>query len=368
VVTIRRTVVTENGVSGVSAETGPPREAVEEWTSGGIYSFFATRLTLTDCRIANNETVGVMADGDRNSFVRCEVVANTLDGIVLPQARDVISDCVITDHPGAGVTVIVSLDVVRSTIARNGTALRCMGAYLELDDSLVHHNGTAFFLGIAYYNASRAEITRSTVAENGQGLIIHCGGYEVGCSSAVLDHSILSGGVPIQSRCEEVLATCSDIFPSAVPLCYEVVGKHWVVDPEFCDADAGDFRLAPGSPLLGNGCGQIGAFGSCEGLAGRDASFTEVPSSFRGPDPNPSAGAVRFTLQLEVPGVVMMRIYDVQGRLVRGLDLGTQPAGRQAFEWDRRNDAGMEAASGTYICQIDGPGLHHTRKVVLIAR
>jgi hypothetical protein len=80
-------------------------------------------------------------------------------------------------------------------------------------------------------------------------------------------------------------------------------------------------------------------------------------------EPNPFRGSMRISLSVQIPAAdpVSLRIYDVQGRLVRTLGSGQVP---QA-DWDGRDDAGQLLRSGTYLIRCDVSGEHVTARVVL---
>lgn len=86
---------------------------------------------------------------------------------------------------------------------------------------------------------------------------------------------------------------------------------------------------------------------------------------------NPAAG--RTTVAFEVPRdeAIGLRIYDVEGRLVRCLVAGKAERGRHSVEWDGLDTGGHRAASGIYFCRLDaedshGASRHLTVRIVLV--
>jgi len=63
-----------------------------------------------------------------------------------------------------------------------------------------------------------------------------------------------------------------------------------------------------------------------------------------------------------VPGTVI-EVYDLRGRLV---DEMTVPAGTGAVQWDVRNSAGEEVASGVYIVVFKDGGSIQTKKLFIV--
>jgi hypothetical protein len=103
-------------------------------------------------------------------------------------------------------------------------------------------------------------------------------------------------------------------------------------------------------------------------VASMDPS-SETPTSFwlhqNTPNPFNPVTSIRF----DAPpggGEVMLRIYDVSGRLVRTLFKGTPSPGRNEITWNGRNETGADAAAGLYFCRLTGHGFSHTRKMMLI--
>ena len=67
---------------------------------------------------------------------------------------------------------------------------------------------------------------------------------------------------------------------------------------------------------------------------------------------------------------VSLRIYDVQGQLMRRLDLGEQAAGdystrEHAAFWDGRNTRGEQVSSGVYFYQLSTPTFDQMKRMVI---
>ena len=86
--------------------------------------------------------------------------------------------------------------------------------------------------------------------------------------------------------------------------------------------------------------------------------------------PNPFNPETWIPYQLSEPAEVSLAIYAVDGKLVRRLSLGHQPAGmyqdkdRSAY-WDGRNAVGEPAASGIYFYTITAGDFTATRKMLI---
>jgi hypothetical protein len=81
--------------------------------------------------------------------------------------------------------------------------------------------------------------------------------------------------------------------------------------------------------------------------------------------PNPFAATTTIQYELTTPGSVQLRVFDVQGRVIRVLVDGYQPSGAFAANWDGLAQTGARAASGIYFYRLEMPGIDETRKVVL---
>ena len=91
----------------------------------------------------------------------------------------------------------------------------------------------------------------------------------------------------------------------------------------------------------------------------RFALHQNVPNPF-----NPTT-----TIRYDVPpagGHVIVRVYDVQGQLVRTLVDANQTGGQKRVTWDGRNDRGQGVSTGIYFCQLRGEGFVKTHKMVLM--
>jgi hypothetical protein len=82
--------------------------------------------------------------------------------------------------------------------------------------------------------------------------------------------------------------------------------------------------------------------------------------------PNPFRPATMLELQAPEPGLQVISIYDVTGRLVRELDRGSYTAGPRQVAWDGRDAAGRRLAAGTYWIRLEVGGNRTTKRVVLL--
>ena len=84
------------------------------------------------------------------------------------------------------------------------------------------------------------------------------------------------------------------------------------------------------------------------------------------PAPNPLRGSCRMGLALPRDARVSLAVFDQQGRHVRTLVAGPQPAGEQRVNWDGRDHGGRGVASGIYFVRCEAEGRIFTRRVAAI--
>ena len=87
--------------------------------------------------------------------------------------------------------------------------------------------------------------------------------------------------------------------------------------------------------------------------------------------PNPFNPETWIPYQLAEPADVTLRIYSVDGRWIRTLALGHQPAGMyhsksRAAYWDGKNEVGESVASGVYFYTLTAGDFTATRKMLIL--
>jgi len=82
--------------------------------------------------------------------------------------------------------------------------------------------------------------------------------------------------------------------------------------------------------------------------------------------PNPFNPVTRIQFVLDRNTQVSLRVFDVQGRVVRTLLDSYLTAGPRVVSWDGRNDLGRPLPSGTYFLRLQGGGSYLTRTVNLV--
>jgi hypothetical protein len=85
-----------------------------------------------------------------------------------------------------------------------------------------------------------------------------------------------------------------------------------------------------------------------------------------GARPNPFSGSTSIRYDLHEPKQVILRVYDIQGRLVRTLVDRPAEAGRQTAIWDGRDSRGNVAGLGVYFLRLDVGSDRFTSRIVML--
>jgi hypothetical protein len=95
---------------------------------------------------------------------------------------------------------------------------------------------------------------------------------------------------------------------------------------------------------------------------------SELPTSYGLSQnyPNPFNLQARISYQIPEPGFVTLKIYNIQGQMVRALVNEYKLAGYHYEVWNGRNDAGDEIASGVYTFRMESNNFSAARKMVLL--
>ena len=81
--------------------------------------------------------------------------------------------------------------------------------------------------------------------------------------------------------------------------------------------------------------------------------------------PNPFNPVTRIAFRLGQAGPARLRVFSIDGRLVRTLVDGPLSAGEQGVTWDGRDDDGRALPSGLYLYAFEAAGQRQTRKMLM---
>jgi hypothetical protein len=82
--------------------------------------------------------------------------------------------------------------------------------------------------------------------------------------------------------------------------------------------------------------------------------------------PNPFNPTTTIRYNMPAPGMVTLKVFDINGRLINTLVNGQNPQGMHRIIWDGTDMNGNKLSSGIYFYQIETPHQNETAKMVLI--
>ena len=82
--------------------------------------------------------------------------------------------------------------------------------------------------------------------------------------------------------------------------------------------------------------------------------------------PNPFNNLVSISFEIPNSKNVNLSIFDMNGRLVRQLNLGVLSGGLHKVLWDGKNNLGNELSSGIYMAVLEVGGKINIQKISLI--
>jgi PKD repeat protein len=82
--------------------------------------------------------------------------------------------------------------------------------------------------------------------------------------------------------------------------------------------------------------------------------------------PNPFNPETTIRYQLPEPAAVQLRVFDLQGKMIRILASRKMDAGEYQVLWDGRNEAGQSMPSGVYVLRIEAGKFAEQKRMILI--
>ncbi len=361
--------------------------------------------TLTDCTFSGNssQAAGGLYCGDSSSpsLTNCVFSENTATAVngygggmlCYYSSSPTITDCAFSDNSGdsGGGAAFYdncspSLDNCCFMDNSSGNGGGVYWLYLclpTLVDCTFWNNTAIHYGGAMWCSASSPALTNCTLSANSAGLDgggVHC--YQ---SSPTFDNTIIAFST------SGAAVYCYDAGSTPVLSCCDVYGNaggDWVgciagqaavsgniaLDPLFCDAASGDFRLeedspcAPFSPPNPN-CDLIGAWPV--GCGPSPVIEEAVSHSFLSLDSSPNPFGLSTRIWYVIPSRagacrVQLSIYDAAGRLVRILVDARQPSGAYDVLWDGTDHTGKPVGTGIYYSQLNVGAEQATKRLVLV--
>ena len=96
--------------------------------------------------------------------------------------------------------------------------------------------------------------------------------------------------------------------------------------------------------------------------------FVSIPTEFAlyQPFPNPFNPATTVTFDIPNTEMVYLKVFNVNGGLVRTLNNSKLSPGKYRYEWDGKNETGKVSTSGVYFIQLDSRSFRNIKKVLLV--
>ncbi|OPX18603.1 hypothetical protein BXT86_00285 [candidate division WOR-3 bacterium 4484_100] len=82
--------------------------------------------------------------------------------------------------------------------------------------------------------------------------------------------------------------------------------------------------------------------------------------------PNPSRSITNIEYQVPVSGRVRLKIYDINGRLVKTLIDEFEKPGYYNIYWNRKNETGTAVGSGIYFCIFEANNYNEIKKLIIL--
>jgi hypothetical protein len=101
-------------------------------------------------------------------------------------------------------------------------------------------------------------------------------------------------------------------------------------------------------------------------LGAASAGGTTASTAFLGATPNPMTAGVTLRYSLAHPADVDLRVYDVQGRMIRGLFTGPVGAGEHSVVWAGARADGRTVASGIYLYVFRAGGIESRGRIMVV--
>jgi hypothetical protein len=95
-------------------------------------------------------------------------------------------------------------------------------------------------------------------------------------------------------------------------------------------------------------------------------TVTPLRNHLSPPAPNPSNDGAALHFEIAQQGPVTLRVFDIQGRLVREVLNEDLEPGVYARTWDGTNDRGQRVATGIYFVLLRAKDAHHARRLLIL--
>jgi len=325
-----------------------------DFGNGGGLAFQNSLVTVTDCTIIDNVTLGygggiACTNNVTGTISGCWIEGNQADGAY---------------NEGAGIYMSQSEVYVHNVVIANNAA-----------DGPFSEGG-----GIATSFTPSPTFEQCTLVGNSCSAQGTAGGIYASFFAApqftncIVASSPVGAGVVCAFDAVPVFAGC-DVWDNAGgdDLCGTDDGCNFSLDPVFCTEPEYPYHIQTGSPCAaGNhpagGCGTTfcGAFAAgCGAVPVEETPATGGLALGNAPNPFNPATVIHFVL--DSPGDAVVRIFDLRGQAIRTLQGHDLRAGvRHEITWNGEDDAGLAMPSGVYLYQLESGGRTTSKRMSLI--
>lgn len=367
------------------------------------------RSRIEGVTIRNGYVAGTGWPDNMGGAIRMQLAAPTVRNCVFENNRANHGGAISCVDPLLGAS-IESCVFVENDASSTGGGLRFSETSSVVDSCHFEANSAALGGAVHLTHASSSNLRTSTLIENvarqdGGGIWVRLSEPELESLTLVeneslrqgggvflaegaatnLRHSIVaysSGGAGVDcDGSAAVTIECSDLFGNAggdwTTAC--VAGQLGVsgniaADPLFCGPGnlRSPYTLAEDSPCAPpqSACGLIGAWmPGCDVIGVETAARVPRVLALGANRPNPFNPATRIAFEVPVfPGDprATLRIYDVQGRVVRTLIDGPVAPGTYSVTWDGQTDDGTSLPSGVFFYELRHGKTRLQRRMTLI--
>jgi predicted outer membrane repeat protein len=291
---------------------------------------------------------------------------------------------------GGGIYIGSSSPIIRDVTVSENTADDFGGGLYGTSGSpvlsrVVIDDNTASSVGGFYNNVGHPKFDHVVVTRNTPGGLYFAPGAGTG---VVIENSIVASNYDYGVRVQ-----ATSYSPTSVSIAYsdntsavQTIGYGDVVfgrgniaeDPLFSDLSSGDVHLLADSPCIDAAnpddppdpdgtFPDMGAFFYDQTVGVDDGTDSGSRAVLHQNEPNPFVLTTQIAYAVPPPGgPVRLRVYSVDGRLIRTLVDGSSPPGTWVAEWRGVDDAGIEAAAGIYFCVLETRGASVRRKMVML--
>ncbi len=316
---------------------------------GAVYAFNTgspsqTLTRFTDCRFIRNHCYGeggaVKFSSDYNTeFLNCEFVENTCN----------YGGGAISGYYATGTKMTNCLFADNYTMYANGGAVHTLGG-----------GNILFFVNCTLTN---------NTAVTGDG-----GAVNLAYTTAYFVNTIVYQNNGMYSDDVHLdWGSYCDVYYCNMPMPDGAVGNNNInTNPQFVDADNGDYRLVETSASVDSGtdyivlggqvlvdldpteyCGEapdMGAYEFCNTSGASDHALATFKMNQNYPNPFTTSTAISYNLPAD--SFVSAKIYNVRGHEIKTLINANRAAGTNFVSWNGRNNEGHRVSQGVYFLRL----------------